>query len=53
MKAATPVPTLWAVLLATWLAGITPPVLRDDGPSPDRMTEADYASSASRRTASR
>lgn len=46
-------PTLWAALLASWLADVTPPAPKDDAPEQDTAKEADYASSASRRTASR
>lgn len=51
-----PAPTLWAALLAAWLAGAAPPVRRDDpAPQPGAAgtAAADYASSASRRIASR
>lgn len=53
MKPGAPVPTLWAALLASWLAGATPPAAQDARLDRETKARVDYASSASLRTASR
>lgn len=54
MRSGTPGATLWAALLASWLAGMAPAVPKDEAqPQPETRGRVDYASSASRRTASR